>query len=178
LTLLKDDNGILNSIKGTLMSIPSELRNISSDKALDFSKWLLQKAKYYRIHKLNERFKNIPNGLTRGDVVWVDFGINVGDEFSDEGTEGHYAIIWARQGWMLIAIPLSKQYRNDNFTVPLGKITGLPNNNSYAKLDNIKAINIRRIKKISWLQPLGKAHISDPDLIQRIKDYMKKVFID
>ena len=34
--LLKDDKDALNSIKGTLSSIPSELRDVDSIKALQF----------------------------------------------------------------------------------------------------------------------------------------------
>lgn len=178
MTLLKDNQNKINSIKGKLASIVSELHEIESEKAVLLTDWLLEKAKYFKKHIKKERFNKLPNKMQRGDIVWVQFGMNIGDELSDDGTDGHFALIWGQQGFMFIVIPLSKQPRVDNYTVDLGKVEGLPENGStYAKLDNIRSISIRRIRRIRE-QPDGKVTISDPAIIQKIKDAMTKVLIN
>lgn len=160
-----------------MASIVSELYNVDSDKAVFLTDWLLEKTKYYRKHLLRERFNKLPNKMKRGDIVWVQFGINIGDELSDDGTDGHFALIWGQQGFMFIVIPLSKQPRTDDYTVNLGIINGLPENgNTYAKLDNIRSISIRRIRRIRE-QPDGKVTITDPGKLQMIKDAMTNIFL-
>lgn len=49
--------------------------------------------------------------MERGDIIWVNFGINVGDEFSDIGTDGHFAIYWSQNGFQIIVIPISAEER-------------------------------------------------------------------
>ena len=176
MTSLRQDSNKLARAKGVLASIISEIDSLSSDKALQFCEWLLVKAKFFRQHNNKVPFGKLPINMKRGDIVWVRFGINVGDEFGDDGTKGHYALVWARQGFMFVVIPLSSQPRKDDFTVELGKIDELPDNVSFAKLDNIKSISIRRIGWINGLKD-GKITINDP-LINKIKVAIKKVFLN
>lgn len=174
---LKDDNDMLNSVKGKLSSVLSEIKDVESLKANSFIDWILKKSIYYKQHYFREKFHNLPYQMKRGDIVWVDFGINVGDEFGDDGTDGHFAMIWAQQGFMFIVIPLSKQERVDKYTVNLGIIEGLPySQNSYAKLDNIKSIHIRRIKRING-QDNGKILYENQSILNDIKSCIFKNFI-
>jgi mRNA-degrading endonuclease toxin of MazEF toxin-antitoxin module len=174
---LRDNTSLINSIKGKMASIVSEVLDIESRKADKFTDWLLSKSIYYRQHYNKERFSPVPPNMVRGNIVWVDFGINIGDEFSDDGTNGHFAMIWAQQGFMFIVIPLSKQPRNDNYTIDLGIISGLPyNSNSFAKLDNIKSIHIRRIRKING-QETGKIIYENKEKLNEIKTAIFSNFI-
>ena len=176
---LKNDEKSKNSAKGKLSSILSELGEIESNEALELIDWFLEKAKYFRKHKKRERFQRLPDKMERGDIIWVNFGINVGDEFSDIGTDGHFAIYWSQNGLQIIVIPISAEERQpeqNTYIVNLGKISGLPlDKDSYAKIDMIRAISIRRIRRIRN-QESGKISLKsiNPDLIQDISDKIKE----
>ena len=181
MVILKDDSDALSTIKGKLASIISELNEVDSAKAVELCDWYLEKAKHFKKHEKKERFQKLPNDMKRGDIVWVHMGINIGDEFSDHSTNGHYGLIWGQQGFMFQVIPLSKQggIKSNTFIVDLGKIPGLPDNNTFAKLDNIRAVSIRRIKRIPG-QPNGKIDLNlfDPTLITKINDTVKLKFVN
>lgn len=91
---LKDDSISQGKIRGMLSSIVSNLYEVESDFAIEFCKWLMKKSNYAKRHALRERFPSLPKDMQRGDVVWVEFGINIGDELSDQYKDGHYAMIW------------------------------------------------------------------------------------
>ncbi|ODM26922.1 hypothetical protein A7W90_12270 [Clostridium sp. Bc-iso-3] len=176
---LKNDEKSKNSAKGKLSSILSELGEIESNEALELIDWFLEKAKYFRKHKKRERFQRLPDKMERGDIIWVNFGINVGDEFSDIGTDGHFAIYWSQNGFQIIVIPISAEERQpekNSFAVNLGQIPGLPlDKDSYAKIDMIRAISIRRIRRIKN-QEFGKISLKsiNPNLIQAISDKIQE----
>lgn len=179
LAYLKNDEESKNSAKGKLSSILSELGEIESSEALELIDWFLEKAKYFRKHKNREKFQKLPNKMERGDIVWVNFGINVGDEFSDIGTNGHFAIYWSQNGFQIIVIPISAEERQpekNSFAVKLGQIPGLPlDRDSYAKIDMIRAISIRRIRRIKN-QESGKISLKsiNPELIKAISNKIKE----
>ncbi|MDP4086121.1 MAG: type II toxin-antitoxin system PemK/MazF family toxin [Bacillota bacterium] len=180
MVLLKDDSNALSTIKGKLASIVSELNEVDSSKAVELCDWYLEKAKYFNKHYKKERFQKLPQDIKRGDIVWVHMGINIGDEFSDHSTKGHFGLVWGQQGFMFHIIPLSKQGgpKSNTYIVDLGKIPGLPDNNTFAKLDNIRAVSIRRIKRIAG-QPGGKIDLNtvDPTLVTKINDTVKDKFV-
>lgn len=179
----KNDLNSINSAKGKLSSIISELGEVESQEALELIDWLLEKAKYFKKHKTKARFQKLPDKMERGDIIWVNFGINVGDEFSDLGTEGHFAIYWSQNGYQIIVIPISAEERKpekNSYVVNLGRIPGLPSDrDTYAKLDMIRSISIRRIRRIKG-QESGKISLKEfnSNLINDICKKIKEKFID
>lgn len=110
----------------------------------------------------------------------VDFGINVGHEFSDMFRDKHFALVWAQQGQVFIVIPLTKQpQKTDNkFVVNLGNIPGLPGErDSFARLDSIRSVSIRRITRMKE-RPEGKITLMDSDVLQKIQIAIRENFLD
>lgn len=177
--LLKEDTTTRNSIKGKLSSIISQLDDVDSSLALHTVDWLCQKANYTKLHYNHARFLKLPNNMQRGDIVRVEFGVNVGDEFSEHTEDGHFAMIWGQKGFLFIVIPLTKepQPSSNEYAVDLGIISGLPGSiNTYAKLEAIRSVSIRRIRRINE-QPNGKISITDDAIINKIKDKIRELFL-
>lgn len=167
---LKDDLNAQGKIKGMLASIISNLYELDSDFALEFCKWLLKKSNYAKRHELRERFPALPPKMQRGDIVWVEFGMNVGDELSDQYKDGHYAMIWAQQGFVFTVFPLASAEDKtfNDCAVNIGKIHGLPGTgDSYLKVDMIRSISIRRIRKLNNVRT-GKISITDKEILEKI----------
>lgn len=175
--LLKDDKSKHSLVKSILSSIFSTLLTVDSEEALRLYKWLSIESEYKKRHYNKENFPKLPKDLKRGDIVWVQFGINIGDELSDDDKDGHFAIIWNQQGFVFNIIPLSsdKKYFN-SCAVNLGILSGLPiNGDSYAKIDMMRSIHIRRIRRISGI-PNGKIEL-ETDGIDLIKSKLVEKFI-
>ena len=169
---LKDDPVSQGKLKGMLSSIVSNLYEVESDFAIEFCKWLLKKSNYAKRHELRERFPSLPQNMQRGDIVWVEFGMNVGDELSDQYRDGHYAMIWAQQGFVFIVFPLasSEDKTFNDYAVNIGNVPHLPGNgDSYLKVDMVRAISIRRIRKLNNVRA-GKVCINDKEILKRIND--------
>ena len=78
----------------------------------------------------------------RGEVFIADFGYNIGSEFRYI----HYCVILKVDGTMAIVLPLTSKNKNNNFSIDLGIINKMGNNkNSYALLNQIKAISRARL---------------------------------
>ena len=172
---LKNDINSQGIIKGKLASIYSELLNADTSSALKTVDWYLQKTKAFTTSK----FPFLPNNMQRGDIVRVHFGINIPPEFSDDDTDGHFALIWAQMGHNLIVIPLTKQPQpKENFlSVNLGKIQGLPiDTDTFAKIDAIRSVSIKRIRRIIEQKPDGKITIVDDIILNKIKEIFKVYF--
>jgi hypothetical protein len=169
--LLKDNSLVRGQVKGILSSIITNLDNIDSKLALELSKWLLKKSDYMKRHCNKEKFPALPKDMKRGDIVWVEFGINIGDEFSDQYKDGHYAMIWSQQGFVFTVFPLTSddKYFND-CAVNIGNIPDLPHEgDTYLKVDMIRSIHIRRIRKLKQIE-IGKISIDDESILNRIND--------
>lgn len=182
MTKLKESHQSTIKAKSKLMSIISELGEVEEESALEFISWCLEKSKYHKKHKLKEKLSGLPYKMQRGDIIKVDFGINIGDEFSDSGTGPHFAIYWEQNGFQIIVIPISAEERKpekNDFAQNIGQIPGLPKGkDSYAKIDMIKSVSIRRISKI-YGQKDGKIPLSiiKPEAIQQISDKIKEKFV-
>ena len=123
----------------------------------------------------------ISDDLKRGDIVWVEFGINVGTELSDHQTKGHYAIVWAVDLGNVIVIPLSSRPAPGScLTYDVGVIDGLVqegvNYRSYLKLDAIRSVSKRRIGRMPGKNG-GKVTI-DEKLLITIQNIIKKNLVD
>ncbi len=164
-----------------LLSIKKQLSNIDSEIALEYLNWIGKKTLY-----LNQSINKIgygaqPDNLSRGDIVWVEFGINVGTELSDYKTHGHYALVWAIDLGNVIVIPLSSRDAPGSLlTFDLGIIEGLNDKNelahSYLKLDAIRSVSKRRIARMNGREN-GKLTLDDA-MIEKVKMAIQMAFLN
>ena len=113
-------------IKSIFSSIENNLSSLDEELALEYLSWLDKKTLYLKKTYLKEGYKAQPDNLTRGDIVWCEFGINVGAELSDYKTKGHYALVWMIDLGNVVVIPLTSQKPNGNdLSFDIGIIEGL-----------------------------------------------------
>jgi mRNA-degrading endonuclease toxin of MazEF toxin-antitoxin module len=163
---------IFNSIESNLMSLDEEL-------ALEYLSWLDKKTLYLKKTYLKEGYKAQPDNLSRGDIVWCEFGINVGAELSDFKTKGHYALVWMIDLGNVVVIPLTSQKPNGNeLSFDLGVLDGFNDKetHSYLKIDAIRSVSKRRIGRING-KDNGKISLSK-EKIEDVKNILKKTFIN
>ena len=154
--------------------------NIDSEVAIEFIEWFDKKATYLKQYEQKSSYLPQPDDLKKGDIVWVEFGINVGTELSDRNKKGHYAVVWAIDLGNIIVIPLSsKPITNSKLCLDLGIIDELNLENekahSYLKVDAIRSICKRRISRMSK-QKNGKISLS-VEKINEISNFLKEYFI-
>ena len=154
--------------------------NIDSEVAIEFVEWFDKKATYLKQYEQKSSYLPQPDDLKKGDIVWVEFGINVGTELSDRNKKGHYAVVWAIDLGNIIVIPLSsKPIVNSRLCLDLGIIDELNLENekahSYLKVDAIRSICKRRISRMSK-QKNGKISLSN-EKINEISNFLKEYFI-
>ena len=140
-------------INSTLKSIENKLNNIDIEVAEEYIEWIDRKTTFLKQSIERSGYGPQPDDLKRGDIIWVEFGINVGTELSDHQTKGHYAIVWAVDLGNVIVIPLSSRPAPGScLTYDVGVIDGLVqegvNYRSYLKLDAIRSISKRRIGRM------------------------------
>ncbi len=167
--------------KSTFKNIYKKLSNIDSEIAEEYINWLDKKTSYFRDSINKAGYNTQPDNLKRGDIVWVEFGINVGTELSDYNTKGHYALVWALDLGNVVVIPLSSRDAiGSNLTFDIGVIEELNENNSkqhsYLKLDAIRSISKRRIARMIGREN-GKISLSKEN-IELVKKALKIAFID
>lgn len=166
-------------IKSIFSSIENNLSSLDEELALEYLSWLDKKTLYLKKTCLKEGYKAQPDNLTRGDIVWCEFGINVGAELSDYKTKGHYALVWLIDLGNVVVIPLTSQKPNGNdLSFDIGIIEGLneKENHSYLKLDAIRSVSKRRIGRINN-KIGGKVSLSQ-DKIEEVKKIISKSFIE
>ena len=165
--------------KKIFASIENNLTSLDEELALEYLSWLDKKTLYLKKTYLKEGYKAQPDNLTRGDIVWCEFGINVGAELSDYKTKGHYALVWMIDLGNAVVIPLTSQKPNGNeLSFDIGIIEGLNDkeNHSYLKLDAIRSVSKRRIGRINNKDG-GKVSLNK-NKIEEIKSIIYKTFID
>ena len=166
-------------IKSIFSSIENNLSSLDEELALEYLSWLDKKTLYLKKTYLKDGYKAQPDNLTRGDIVWCEFGINVGAELSDYKTKGHYALVWMIDLGNVVVIPLTSQKPNGNdLSFDIGIIEGLneKENHSYLKLDAIRSVSKRRIGRINN-KIGGKVSLSQ-DKIEEVKKIISKSFIE
>ena len=135
-----------------LKNIKKNLINIDPNLAMQYLMWLDKKTMYFRDSVLKVGYGLQPDNLKRGDIIWVEFGVNIGSELSDVFTKGHYALVWQVDLGNVVVIPLtSRNSYNSPLCLNLGIIKGLNDEHkmeSYLKLDAIRSISKRRIGRI------------------------------
>ena len=168
-------------INSTLKSIETKLSNIDIEVAEEYIEWIDRKTTFLKQSIERSGYGPQPDDLKRGDIIWVEFGINVGTELSDHQTKGHYAIVWAVDLGNVIVIPLSSRPAPGScLTYDVGVIDGLVeegvNYRSYLKLDAIRSISKRRIGRMPG-KCGGKVTI-DNKLLNTIQELIKKNLVD
>lgn len=168
-------------INSTLKSIETKLSNIDIEVAEEYIEWIDRKTTFLKQSIERSGYGPQPDDLKRGDIIWVEFGINVGTELSDHQTKGHYAIVWAVDLGNVIVIPLSSRPAPGScLTYDVGVIDGLVeegvNYRSFLKLDAIRSISKRRIGRMPG-KCGGKVTI-DNKLLNTIQDIIKKNLVD
>lgn len=151
-------------------SIAKKLENLDQEIATEYLSWLDKKTSYFRSSIEKSGYGAQPDDLKRGDIVWVEFGINVGTELSDYKTRGHYALVWAIDLGNVIVIPLSsRDAPGSELTFDIGIIPELNEKDqemhSYLKLDAIRSISKRRVARMSGKEK-GKITLSSENLKQ------------
>lgn len=160
-------------------SIEKELNNIDVEVGNEYLAWLEKKTKYFNKSLNKAGYITQPDNLSRGDIIWVEFGINIGTELSDFQTKGHYAIAWIIDLGNVVVIPLTSQKpTSSELTFDLGIIEGLDDKeaiHSYLKLDAIRSISKRRIRRLQGKKE-GKVTLSSKK-IEEIKKIIYQSFI-
>lgn len=162
-----------------LKNIKKNLSGIEPNLAMQYLLWLDKKTLYFKDSVLKNGYGLQPDDLKRGDIVWVEFGINVGNELSDVFTKGHYALVWKISLGNIVVIPItSRNPYNSPVYLNLGVIQGLGEVkvNSYLKLDAIRSISKRRIARIANTEK-GKIELSK-ETIRLIKRHIYTYFIE
>ena len=168
-------------INTTLKNIENKLNSIDVEVAEEYIEWIDKKTTYLKQSLDRSGYGPQPDDLKRGDIVWVEFGINVGTELSDHQTKGHYAIVWAVDLGNVIVIPLSSRPAPGScLTYDVGVIEGLVdegvNYRSYLKLDAIRSVSKRRIGRMPG-KCGGKVTI-DEKLLTTVQDIIRKNLVD
>lgn len=162
-----------------LKNIRKNLINLDPDLTLQYLSWLEKKTMYFRQSVLKVSYGSQPDDIKRGDVVWAEFGVNVGNELSDVFTKGHYALVWAVDLGNVVVIPLtSRNSYNSMLCLDLGIIEGLnelDTSHSYLKLDAIRSISKRRIGRMPS-KPQGKLSLSEEQL-NKVKNHIYNYFV-
>ena len=126
----------------------------NEDFDINALKWYIEHAnKNYYIHESKQSKENHDteiNKKPRGHVFWVEFGINIGSEFS----EPHYAVVVKESKYTAIVVPLTskkdkvpKWIQNDDAIILIGKVEGFEDNETecYACISMIRFVSKRRL---------------------------------
>ena len=163
-------------VRKIFKSIENKLYGIDQEMANEYLSWLDKKTSYLRKSLEKEGYGVQPDNLQRGDIVWIEFGINVGTELSDYKTKGHYGVVWNVDLGNVVVIPLSsRETTGSELTYDLGIIEGLnekEDTHSYLKIDAIRSISKRRIGRMNNKEN-GKITLSSEKI-----DLIKKALID
>lgn len=176
----KSDKRALSKFNKITKNIEKKLQNIDSEVATEFVEWFDKKTTYLKQSLQKSSYLPQPDDLKKGDIVWVEFGINVGTELSDLNKKGHYALVWAIDLGNVIVIPLSsKPVLYSKLCLDIGVIEELNADNSFAhsylKVDAIRSICKRRISRMSK-QSNGKVTLPE-QTINLISNFLKENFI-
>jgi mRNA-degrading endonuclease toxin of MazEF toxin-antitoxin module len=140
----------LNKIEELTKKLESMVKSLVTEDDLKriniYLEWLLRKTELFEQENVFSA-QLLPN-FGRGDVVLVDFGCNVGDEFGGK----HTAIVLKNSNTSnerVMVLPVtSKEPKNKNIPIyiEIGKIAGLnPTKHHWANVLNICSVSKQRI---------------------------------
>ncbi len=164
----------------TYLSIERKLKGIDKKVVNEYLEWLDTKTTFFADSLRKKSYRPQPDNIIPGDVIWVEFGINIGTELSDYNTKGHYAVVVLVSLGNLVVIPLTSKENNDSlFCFDLGYIPDLTKDkdyHSYLKLDAIRSISKRRVGRMINKEK-GKIHLSSK-MMKKIQKAMKMAFLN
>ena len=138
----------LNTAKNTLNNYyeihKNEIFTNKKNSPKDYLEWIDKKTQIIiNSPKFIEKSKEV---IVRGDVIWVEFGFNIGEEFSGR----HPAVVLKNGGKTLIVLPITskqpteKQLASKTY-IELGKIYNFKTMKRWVNIFNINPISIERI---------------------------------
>ena len=124
------------------MNIEEELNKLDNTERKDLEKWFAEQI--YKLNKVkqNEQLNYVPY-VSRKQVVWVDFGVNIGQELN----HSHPAVVlYSRPnvGTVLVA-PLTSKSNEADVIIDIGEIKDFEGF-SYCKIDQLRAVSKLRIQ--------------------------------
>ena len=124
------------------MNINNELRKLAINQQQELEKWFIEQI--YKLNKIaiNEKLNYVPF-VTRKQVIWVDFGVNIGQELN----HSHPAVVlYSRPnvGTVLVA-PLTSKQNESDVVINIGKIKDFEGF-SFCKIDQLRDISKLRIQ--------------------------------
>lgn len=205
--LLKSSNK-KGKIQSLSVNLWNELQDMDENYAESYLNWCIEKVKVNKLHQQEQlckkklkistlkekdkvelqrilntvKYKNHPKNISKGDIIHVRFGVNLGDELSDldstfKKIDGHYGIVISQKGFMFLVIPLTSHPQRsgdadldfclENLQLPGG------HNKSYLAFAKMKFIHIRRIKRIHGIHD-GKK-ILTPEQLEKVDKGLKKL---
>jgi hypothetical protein len=197
MTLLKDSHR-KKQVQALSVTLWTELQDVDENYAESFLDWCITKLRVNKHHQEEQkikaalrrpelsdeerielsnrlsklRHKNHPRNITKGDIVHVRFGVNLGDELSDldrnfKPLPGHYGIVIAQRGFMFLVLPLTSQPQrlNDPELEFYFENLGLPGGHtkSYPAFAKMQFVHIRRITRINGVDG-GKKSLTQPQI--------------
>lgn len=164
----------------TYLSIERKLKGMDKKVVNEYLDWLDTKTTFFADSIKRKSYRPQPDNITTGDVIWVEFGINIGTELSDYNAKGHYAVVLLVSLGNLVVIPLTSKENNDSlFCFDLGYIPELSKEkecHSYLKLDAIRSISKRRVGRMNNKET-GKIHLSNRTM-KKIQKAIKMTFLN
>lgn len=124
------------------MNIDDKLDSLRNNQRQELEKWFAEQI--YKINKVNknERLNYVPY-VTRKQVVWVDFGVNIGQELN----HSHPAVVlYSRPNvGTILVVPLTSKQNESNTVINIGKIENFKGY-SYCKIDQLRAVSKLRVQ--------------------------------
>ena len=124
------------------MNINDELNKLNENQRQELEKWFAEQI--FKLNKVNknEQLNYVPY-VTRKQVVWVDFGVNVGQELNHSHPS---VVLYSRPnvGTVLVA-PLTSKSNISDVVIDIGEIENFEGF-SYCKIDQLRAVSKLRIQ--------------------------------
>lgn len=123
-------------ISNTTLNDKEELK-----RSINYLKWIEKKSQIINTEKTFVVPKDF--NIKRGNVVWVEFGFNIGREFGGK----HPALVLRRTGESIFVLPLSSQKPDEikDFHVKIDRVYGFKNITRWANVLKIVNVDIQRI---------------------------------
>ena len=145
------------------------IKLFSKDKQMEYEKWFEKFAKTLK-NKVNQKQNNnkLP-AFKRGDIVYIDFGKNVGDEFEDN----HFAIVIRtsnKSDDLINVIPLTSKKENKiiHWTeIVLAPHLSINYKTPVCKVTQMRPLSKKRLVKYKDNFIVGKIKNGELDIIDR-----------
>ena len=140
----------LNDALEKLHSIKSDNPNIDLDCLNWFVEHVTKNYHIFKSKKSKEQLDTELNKKPRGHVYWVEFGINIGSEFSNP----HYAVVVKESKYTSVVVPLTSKkadipmwIQEDDAIIPIGNVSGFETNDTEccACISFIRSVSKRRL---------------------------------